>query len=107
MKPFFQKLVPLHEESIIFIDEEIPHFIVPWHYHPEIEILFVIKSTGTRYIGDSVNNFCEGEICIIGENIPHWWKSDSYYMEENNALNTKALVIQFRKEIFRSIQNRI
>lgn len=102
MKPFFQKLVPLHEESIIFIDEEIPHFIVPWHYHPEIEILFVIKSTGTRYIGDSVNNFCEGEICIIGENIPHWWKSDSYYLEDNNALNTKALVIQFRKEIFNS-----
>lgn len=102
MKPFFQKLAPLPEESIIFLDEEIPHFTVPWHFHPEIEILFVVKSIGTRYIGDSVNNFCEGEICIIGENVPHWWKSDPSYLEDTNNLNTKALVIQFRKEIFNS-----
>ena len=102
MKPFFQKLAPLPEESIIFLNEEIPHFIVPWHFHPEIEILYVVKSTGTRYIGDSVNNFCEGDICIIGENVPHWWKSDEFYLENANKLNTKSHVIQFRKEIFNS-----
>jgi AraC-like DNA-binding protein len=102
MKPFFQKLAPLPEESIIFLDEEIPHFIVPWHFHPEIEILYVVKSTGTSYIGDSINNFSEGEISIIGENIPHWWKSDPYFLEKTDTLNTKALVIQFRKEIFNS-----
>ncbi|MBN1413521.1 MAG: AraC family transcriptional regulator [Bacteroidales bacterium] len=102
MKPFFQKLVPLPEESIIFLDEEIPHFIVPWHFHPEIEILYVVKSTGTSYIGDSINNFCEGEISIIGENLPHWWKSDPRFLKKTDTLNTKALVIQFRKEIFHS-----
>ncbi|HAM99837.1 MAG TPA: AraC family transcriptional regulator [Marinilabiliales bacterium] len=102
MKPFFQKLAPLPEESIIFLDEEIPHFMVPWHFHPEIEILYVVKSTGTRYIGDSVNNFGEGDLCIIGENVPHWWKSDPIYLENANSINTKSLVIQFRKEIFNS-----
>ena len=75
---------------------------MPWHFHPEIEILYVVKSTGTSYIGDSINNFTEGEISIIGENIPHWWKSDPHFMEKTDTLNTKALVIQFRKEIFNS-----
>lgn len=100
MKPFFQKLAPLPEQSVIFLDEELPHFRVPWHFHPEIEILLVVKSTGTSYVGDSINRFTEGEICIIGENVPHWWKSDEKYLEEKDSINTKALVIQFKKEIF-------
>jgi AraC-like DNA-binding protein len=100
MKPFFQKLAPPPEQSVIFYEEEIPHFIVPWHYHPEIEILCVLKSTGTCYVGDSINNFTEGEICILGENVPHWWKSDDKFLVNTGELNTKALIIQFKKEIF-------
>jgi AraC-like DNA-binding protein len=102
MKPFFQKLVPLPEQSIIFFEEEKPHFTVPWHYHPEVEILFVAKSTGTYYVGDSINKFTEGEISIIGENMPHWWKSDQIYLEGKPSLKIKALVVQFKKEIFDS-----
>lgn len=102
MKPFYQKLATAPAQSIIFLDEEIPHFTVPWHFHPEIEILLVIKSTGTTYIGDDISRFNEGEISIIGENIPHWWKSDAIYVENKNTLNTKAHVIQFRKDIFDS-----
>lgn len=103
MKPFFQKLVPLPEQSVIFLDEEKPHFTVPWHFHPEIEILLVVKSTGTSYIGDSITRFDEGEVCIIGENVPHWWKSDDSYMINKDTEGIKALVIQFRKEVFDSM----
>jgi AraC-like DNA-binding protein len=102
MKPFFQKLVPLPEQSIIFMDEEKPHFTVPWHFHPEIEILLVVKSSGTSYIGDNITRFTDGEICIIGENVPHWWKSDDSYLDNRNKEGVKALVIQFSKEIFNS-----
>jgi AraC-like DNA-binding protein len=102
MKPMFQKLATPPQHSVIFLDEEIPHFSVPWHYHPEIEILFVVKSIGTTYIGDGISRFTEGEISIIGPNIPHWWKSDPIYLEKSDSINTKALVIQFNKEIFES-----
>ncbi|HNW49691.1 MAG TPA: AraC family transcriptional regulator [Prolixibacteraceae bacterium] len=100
MKPFYQKLVTQPENSVLLIDEEIPHFTVPWHFHPEIEILLVIKSIGTVYVGDGISRFTEGEISIIGENIPHWWKSDPIYLEKKSSLNTKALIIQFNKDIF-------
>ncbi len=102
MKPFFQKLAPEPQESIIFYDEEIPHFVVPWHFHPEIEILLVLKSRGTTYIGDGINSFTEGEISIIGENIPHWWKSDPEYINQQHKLNTKALIVQFKRDVFDS-----
>ena len=102
MKPFYQKLVPASEQSFIFYEEELPHFIVPWHYHPEIEILLVVKSTGTSYIGDSIKAFGAGDVCLIGEDLPHWWKSDNEYLQKGSNLNMKAHIIQFRKEVFES-----
>ena len=100
MKPFYQKLVTSPDQSVIFFDEEKPHFTVPWHFHPEIEILYVCKSTGTSYIGDSINHFKNGDISIIGENVPHWWKSDEEYLQAKSSDGIKALIIQFRKEMF-------
>lgn len=100
MKPFYQKLAALPARSVIFLDEERPHFTVPWHFHSEIEILFVVKSSGTSYIGDGIHRFSEGEISIIGENVPHWWKSDSKYSDGKDTTGIKALIIQFKKEIF-------
>ncbi|MGD9556586.1 MAG: helix-turn-helix domain-containing protein [Mangrovibacterium sp.] len=100
MKPFYQKLLSSPSESVIFYDEEKPHFSVPWHFHPEIEILYVVKSSGTSYVGDGIHRFTEGEISIIGENVPHWWKSDPKYYEGGDLTGIKALIIQFRKEIF-------
>jgi AraC-like DNA-binding protein len=100
MKPFYQKLTTLPTQSVIFNNEEKPHFTVPWHFHPEIEILYVVKSSGICYVGDGIHRFTEGEISIIGENVPHWWKSDSKFLDPDNKLSIKALIIQFNKEIF-------
>lgn len=100
MKPFYQKLAALPTQSVILYNEEKPHFTVPWHFHPEIEILCVVKSSGICYVGDAIHSFTEGEISIIGENVPHWWKSDSQYLNPGSTSGMKALIIQFRKEIF-------
>jgi len=100
MKPFYQKLAPLPSQSVLFYDEEKPHFTVPWHFHPEIEILYVAKSSGTSYVGDGIHRFTEGEISIIGENVPHWWKSDIKYHDGEDTTGIKALIVQFKKEIF-------
>ena len=102
MKPFYQKLIPASEQSFIFNEEELPCFVVPWHYHPEIEVLMVLKSTGVCYVGNSIKTFSAGDVYMIGENLPHWWKSDNEYLQKDSNLNIKAQVIQFRKEIFES-----
>jgi AraC-like DNA-binding protein len=100
MKPFYQKLVTPPSQSVIIFNEEKPHFTVPWHFHPEIEILFVVKSSGTSYIGDCIESFSAGDITIIGENVPHWWKSDIKYMDGTINEGIKALIIQFDRDIF-------
>jgi AraC-like DNA-binding protein len=57
-----------------------------WHYHPECELTYIIKGKGTRFIGDSVEHFNEGDLVLIAPNIPHCWAS--HVKGENNEIVT-------------------
>ena len=54
MKPLYQELPFAVDNYINFYREDLPHFIVPWHYHPEIEIMCIEKGWGTRFVGDHI-----------------------------------------------------
>lgn len=72
-----------------------PHFLKVWHYHPEIELVSIVKSSGTMFIGDSIKKFQEGDLILIGKNVPHFLLNDSIYFQESSKLEAKALVIHF------------
>jgi AraC-like DNA-binding protein len=42
-----------------------------WHFHPEVEIVFIDGATGTRHIGDHISRFEGSDLVLIGSNIPH------------------------------------
>ena len=99
MKPFYQKLVTPPSQSVIIFDEEKPHFTVPWHFHPEIEILYVVKSSGTSYIGDCINSFSAGDITIIGEATGTESKAKEmgkYRLEGKNYIAKDGDIFNFR-----------
>ena len=98
---FYEKLPRESEFSINFLEVEVPCLDVPWHYHPETEIIFIEKSTGSRFVGDHSEPFDEGDIGLIGANLPHVWKSDSKYQQHNPDLKAKVYVVHFRDEIFK------
>jgi AraC-like DNA-binding protein len=74
-----------------------PHFLKVWHYHPELELVYIKKSTGTRFLGDSIKKFQEGDLVLIGENLPHMWQNDASYFAPDSSLSAEALVIHFDK----------
>jgi AraC-like DNA-binding protein len=82
--------------------DDIPHFTYPWHYHSEFEIVYVIKSTGRRFVADSVEPFQDGDITMIGSNLPHFWKSETMD-EPDNSNWVNAIVVQFNKDFFRDV----
>ena len=98
---FYEKLPRESEFSINFLEVEVPCLDVPWHYHPETEIIFIEKSTGSRFVGDHSEPFDEGDVGLIGANLPHVWKSDSRYQQNTPGLKAKVYVVHFRDEIFK------
>jgi AraC-like DNA-binding protein len=80
--------------------DDFPHFTFPWHFHSEFEIVYVMKSSGKRFVADSVEPYQEGDITLMGSNLPHFWKND---IQDNgeNASRVNAIVVQFHKDFFR------
>lgn len=42
-----------------------------WHYHPELELVYVKGGNGKRHIGSHLSYFKDGELVLIGSNLPH------------------------------------
>ncbi|EAR02285.1 AraC family transcriptional regulator [Maribacter sp. HTCC2170] len=76
----------------------VPYFLKIWHYHPELELVLTIKSAGTRFVGDSIEKFDEGEVVLIGKNLPHMWLNDEVYFDEKSDLIAEDIVIHFKKQ---------
>lgn len=77
-----------------------PYFTYPWHSHSEFELTYVIKSYGTRYVGDNIEKFGPGDLVLIGCNMPHFWKSDEDFYKGRPELSVNAIIIQFHSDFF-------
>ncbi|MEM0933748.1 MAG: AraC family transcriptional regulator, partial [Bacteroidota bacterium] len=42
-----------------------------WHYHPELELVYINGGSGKRQIGSHVSYFRDGDLILIGSNLPH------------------------------------
>lgn len=93
------KLLKVLENNAASFDiryEKVPYFDNPWHYHPEIELTLITKSKGTRFVGDNIERFNEGDLVLLGSNLPHYWRNDSKYYEPNSTEKAEAMILRFR-----------
>lgn len=95
MKPQFHKVPVKIQNSYSARHDKLPNFGTVWHYHPELELHYVIKGEGVRLIGDNISNFSAGEIILLGQNLPHTWRCREEYFEHNPELSIEAVVIHF------------
>jgi AraC-like DNA-binding protein len=100
MLPVFQKIEANINHSFYVEHLKFHHFPNPLQFHPEIEIMLVIKGTGTRFVGDSVEHFGPGDLVMIGQNVPHVWYSDDKYASVSKNHNSEIIFILFKREIF-------
>ncbi len=42
-----------------------------WHFHPEIELVYVDKGQGKRHIGNHMSYYNDSQLLLIGSNLPH------------------------------------
>lgn len=96
MKVSFERIIPDSKSSFrsLLINFPISEFKWEYHFHPEIELVCVISGTGTRHVGYHKSNFTEGDLVLIGSNIPH----SGFGL--NAADPHEEIVLQFKEEIF-------
>lgn len=89
MKPYVEK-VPITEVSFLIKEESFQNFDVSWHIHPEYELAIILKGQGKRNVGNSIDDFHENEIILLGPNLPHSWHSSNL-----SKTFVKQIIVQF------------
>jgi AraC-like DNA-binding protein len=100
MKPLLLKVGANAASSFDIRYEKVAYFENPWHYHPEFELTLVIKSTGIRFIGDSIEPFEEGDLVLMGSNLPHYWRNSDSYYSAGSRLEAEAIIMRFRLDVW-------
>jgi AraC-like DNA-binding protein len=89
MKPYLEKLPMASDCSFVARTYRTPQFEVPWHQHPEVELIHFIEGEGNAFVGNHIGNFTAGDIYLLGGNLPHT------FQKADPNLVTGAVVVQF------------
>jgi AraC-like DNA-binding protein/quercetin dioxygenase-like cupin family protein len=90
------ELVPQSEQCSFAVREfKLPAFASPWHFHPELELTYILESEGRRFVGDHIAHFKPGDLVLLGPNLPHFWHNSN---EAGSGAMAHSVVIQFRME---------
>ncbi|MEO0794460.1 MAG: AraC family transcriptional regulator [Verrucomicrobiota bacterium] len=95
MKPYLGTVPPSPGSSFTCESYDVPEFRHDYHYHPEIELTWIIESDGQRLVGDSIRPFKAGDLVLIGENLPHHFRNTC-------RSRARSICIQFKLEMFGS-----
>tara|TARA_B110000091_G_scaffold153491_1_gene163363 strand:+ start:5824 stop:6693 length:870 start_codon:yes stop_codon:yes gene_type:complete len=93
-KPTLEKITPSFGSSLLV--KKHVQFLKKnnafWHFHPEIEIVYVNKGNGKRHIGNHISYFNNSQLILIGSNLPHLGYTDRL------TTNGSETLIQFTPE---------
>ena len=96
MRPLYLKKKTKSEVYSFQINHaRVPYMYDKWHFHQELELNWVIKGTGTRFVGDNIQNFDHNDMVLIGQNLPHVWKNDPEYYQGNKDIYADVINIHF------------
>lgn len=95
MRPQLLKVSTGPRHSFSVRRDLVPYINNRWHYHPEIELIHFKKGEGTQFIGDSIKRFKSGDIVMVGAHLPHYWRFDDLFFEEDTRVQADIRVAHF------------
>lgn len=95
MKPQLLKIPYQSDHSFSIRKEMSPNINNRWHYHPEIELIHFHKGAGTQFVGDHISQFEPGDVVLVGGNLPHFWKYDDQYYNDQTSAEPYSTVVHF------------
>ncbi|CAA7392540.1 MULTISPECIES: AraC family transcriptional regulator [Chryseobacterium] len=68
-----------------------------WHYHPEVELVYVEAVNGIRHVGKHISGFVDSDLLLIGSNVPHL--NFDYGIE----VEYKQIVVQLKENFLKDV----
>jgi AraC-like DNA-binding protein len=66
-----EDVIPDESRSFRVFEYKGPGFKRGWHYHPEVELIVFLESSGPLFVGDHMGTYGPGEVLLFGANLPH------------------------------------
>ncbi|PWL37398.1 AraC family transcriptional regulator [Flagellimonas aquimarina] len=87
-KPAFEAIAPSFGHSFTYqkFHENKENKNNGWHYHPELELVYIKGGSGKRQIGSHVSYFRDGDLILIGSNLPHCGFTDKLTGNKSETL---------------------
>ncbi|WP_193787282.1 AraC family transcriptional regulator [Lacinutrix himadriensis] len=103
IKPTFKKITPDFGSSITAIQKtkKRKRSEAFWHFHPELELVYVNKGNGRRHIGNHLSYFNNSQLILIGPNLPHNGFTDRL------TSKGKETLVQFHPEFLGDLFNKL
>jgi AraC-like DNA-binding protein len=94
----YSELTPLKENNIFAIqNHQNACFDYPIHLHPEFEINLILNCSGNRVVGDSVNDFHNTDLVLLGPDLYHKWERT-----DDHSTSAEVITIQFNKNFIKN-----
>jgi AraC-like DNA-binding protein len=76
--PALEKIEPNfgHSFALRKFEEVNPNLQPFWHFHPEMEIVYVKHGSGKRHVGNHISYYNGGDLILLGPNLPHYGFTD-------------------------------
>ena len=93
-KPTLEKLTPSFGSSLLVKQhvDKADKYNAFWHFHPELELVYVNKGQGKTHIGNHLSYFNNSQLILIGSNLPH-----NGFADRLTASGTET-IIQFKSD---------
>jgi len=86
-KPSLEKITPDFGSSVFVkqFAESIPNKPF-WHFHPECELVYINEGSGKRHIGNQLSYFNDGDLILMGPNLPHFGFTEAFTGNESETI---------------------
>jgi AraC-like DNA-binding protein len=96
MRPYREALTRDPDSSLRLLNRRLQNAIpFEWHHHREFELTLTLNSRGQRFVGDHVGDYDDGDLVLLGPNLPHTWFSRGKITENDPHI---ALVAWFHPD---------
>ncbi|MEJ7589732.1 MAG: AraC family transcriptional regulator [Ferruginibacter sp.] len=100
-EPSYRLIAPATNQSFVFKWEAF-NLATRWHFHPEIELIYIVKGKCSGVIGDGFQQFEEDDLVLLGSNFPHVLQEDREFAKAEPDCKPFGMIIQFTPDFLGS-----